>query len=250
MLSFERKNCRTPASGFLIRPTPHPLGGRAGPVDGGLTHKPPRAILSVSGRGSGPTGRGQCPRRALSQGDRVSRATAPAVAFTLSNEDTIMAKAKFATKSHDVDNLTVTFHFSHGPELVCDVTKLPERMLQMLALHGVKQKVGDAYGSSGKVFTAEQAYETAKALWDRLLAGTWREAGGSGLVIPDQFYLEAIATLKGLAADKVQAIWDNLDDEQRKGVKADPEAKAKAMALYAEARAAEAPASDALSIFD
>lgn len=109
--------------------------------------------------------------------------------------------AKIATKS--VVASTVTFTFSDGKVLKCDIEGVPAETFTRLALHGLAQKVGDSYSSCK---TPTEARKEAERAWANLVRGTWTERD-SGVIV------EAIARLKGISVEEAQRAWESADDE-------------------------------------
>lgn len=70
----------------------------------------------------------------------------------------------------------VTFDFDEQHELVTDLANLPQEIVQRLAVHGLSQKVGDAYANNDG---PADAYARAKVVYESLQAGQWN-AGRSG----------------------------------------------------------------------
>lgn len=144
-------------------------------------------------------------------------------------------RAKVATKKVDLESQSLTIDFVDGADaIVVGLSELPQTILPALALHGLSQKMGDSY--SGEQLPSEARAKAADVL-ERLLAGEWsvrreRGPGSTSLTI------EAIAALRSLSTDQVKAVWESLDDDQKKAIRADDTVKAK-MAEIKAARLAE-----------
>ncbi|NIS77768.1 MAG: hypothetical protein GTO00_09180, partial [Deltaproteobacteria bacterium] len=62
------------------------------------------------------------------------------------------------------------FKFTNGHEIRVQPSALPKEILQCAALHGLGQKIGDAYASSKDV---DEAIERAETVVENLTEGTW-----------------------------------------------------------------------------
>lgn len=160
-----------------------------------------------------------------------------------------MAKAKYATKHDNFDTMTVEFRFLHGPVLSCCAKDLPNNILECMAIHGIRQKVGDKYSSGQNIFTSEQAYVAANELWQQLVDGNWKAARGTN-AISDFFYIRAIAQIKQMDVEAVSALWMGMDADQLKGFKADTQTKAVANKLWSESLIDPNAKSNALDAFN
>lgn len=144
-------------------------------------------------------------------------------------------RAKVATKKVDLESQSLTIEFVDGAEeIIVGLRDLPENILPALALHGLSQKMGDSYSGEPE---PREARAKATEVLERLMAGEWsarreRGPGSTSLTI------EAIAALRGLTTDQVKAVWETLDDEQKKGIRANDGVKAE-MARIKAARLAE-----------
>lgn len=147
-----------------------------------------------------------------------------------------------------VDDATgkIRFAFSDGRELVADASAIPEAVSGRLMLHGLSQKVGDSYAGAESV---DEAYESARETIEQLVAGTWttRTAGEPriGLVV------EALARVAGQTVEKAKAVYEKLDDDGKKAIRAHKGVKAAMDAIRAErsAKAAEGEAVDIGNLF-
>jgi hypothetical protein len=102
-----------------------------------------------------------------------------------------------------------------------------------LALHGLSQKLGDAYSSSkGDVDAAEKMFNDALA---QLTAGEWRAARGEGESKPRTTELaEAIARIKGVDVAVVQEGLKTATEEQLKTMRSNERVKATIAIIRAE----------------
>lgn len=141
--------------------------------------------------------------------------------------------AKVASKTVG-DNL-VRFQFANGKTIVCHVGDLGTDIIDRLALHGIAQKVGDAYASATSV---DEAYANAMEVWKNLQNGLWATRATGGKII------EAMSRATGKTMDECLEAYNRLDDEGKKNLKKHPAIK-KAMAeIDAERAAAQAAVTD------
>ena len=99
-----------------------------------------------------------------------------------------MKKQKVAKKI--IAGTVLTVSFSNQKELKIDLLNLTPEMREQLALHGLAQKVGDAYASSEG--NPDHAYAMASAVIENLLAGQWASREKGGMVY------QAIAEITGI----------------------------------------------------
>lgn len=157
---------------------------------------------------------------------------------------TTMARKTIAKKEVDLDARRVNFTFptldpAQYPPLVLELERCRDVLPQM-ALHGGSQKVGDSYaGESDPI----EAYNKAREMVDRLHNNDWaavRAPGQPSTIIT----ILAIARLRNKDPKDIQEIWDKLDDERKKAIRADDNVKAEVLKIKAERaalKAAEAP---------
>jgi len=141
--------------------------------------------------------------------------------------------AKVASKVLDFESKGVEFEFSgKEPQLIKLEDFSPDIQLH-LALHGLSQKLGDAYSSSkGDVDVAQTMFNDALA---QLKAGDWRAARGEGESKPRTTELaEAVARIKGLPVDEVNAALKEASDEQLKTMRSNERVKATIAVIRAE----------------
>jgi hypothetical protein len=102
-----------------------------------------------------------------------------------------------------------------------------------LALHGISQKLGDAYSSSkGVVADAKGMFTEALK---QLVAGDWRAARGEGDSKPRTGELaEAISRIKGIDITDVVKSLESATDEQRKTLRSNERVKATIAVIRAE----------------
>ena len=118
-----------------------------------------------------------------------------------------------------------------------------ERVWDQLALHGLKQKIGDAAAKEAGASTAEKLAAMQQVL-DSLKRGEWnaRGAGAGGLVV------EAIARVKGLSVEEALERWRELGEDDREAVRKHPAIKAAMAEIRAERLASAADAGGELPL--
>ena len=110
---------------------------------------------------------------------------------------------------------TVEFQFvGDAGTLVCDPAQLSEEMKTQLILHGIKQKVGDAY--SGVKGDVEEAVKLAQAAWDNLLAGRFSAARESSGTAGATELAKALAEVTGKDLALVISRLEEMTKEERK----------------------------------
>ena len=95
--------------------------------------------------------------------------------------------ARNSTIEARVNDSTGTLHlsFDNGERIDLSVDELTPAMRTMAMLHGLKQKLVDAAAISrdpetGRSATTADKYRAVKAVYDRLLAGSWNAMRGEG----------------------------------------------------------------------
>jgi hypothetical protein len=132
-----------------------------------------------------------------------------------------------ATKQPDENGIAVglSLAFSHGRMIRLVSSELPEHLQHEALIHGLKQKLVDAAAISrdtktGKSATIEQKYDAVKAVYDRLLNGTWneeREGGGQA-----SYLLQAIMRVKGKDEATVREWLGKKSDAEKKALELNP----------------------------
>lgn len=123
-------------------------------------------------------------------------------------------RAKVADKKV-TENGTVEFSFvGDAGSLICDPSQLSEEMKAQLVLHGIKQKVGDAY--SGVKGDVEEAVKLAQAAWENLLAGRFSAARESSGTAGATELAKALAEVTGKDLAVVIARLEEMSKEERK----------------------------------
>jgi hypothetical protein len=87
--------------------------------------------------------------------------------------DTKEKRASVAKKSYAEDGSAATFTFANGHVLTVALADIPAAIQARLVLHGLGQKVGDAY--AGVKGIVDDAIENAEAIVEMLKNGEWTE---------------------------------------------------------------------------
>ncbi len=118
----------------------------------------------------------------------------------------------------------VVFQYPDGKSISVLLSELSQDMITRLAVHGISQKLGDAYASASKQenplgWAKEQVQEGLKQLKE----GDWRvtTAGGPRATL----LARALARATGNELDAAIEVVDGLDDDQRKALHKDPAIK-------------------------
>lgn len=134
-------------------------------------------------------------------------------------------KAKIAVKKIDTESKSISFHFSDGYKLGIRLEDLSPEIRDMLALHGLSQKIGDSYAGSKEA--VEQGFASSELVFAKseaervvvnLTAGLWavRESGPSRLA---QAIAEALGRDISEIVEKLNE-WKAGGDEGKKNLKA------------------------------
>lgn len=146
-------------------------------------------------------------------------------------------RIKVAEKDYDEETGTFSVVFANGHKSEVELGSLPPNIQNMLALHGLAQKLGDSYASvKGDVAAAVEKYT---AVLNQLMAGEWkkaREAGEGGARTTE--LAAAIARFKNVEVERANAVVAKATPEQIKTWKGN----AKIKAIIAEIRAENAKA--------
>lgn len=154
---------------------------------------------------------------------------------------------KVAEKKVDVEAKTVTWEFSNGETVIITLGEIPADILTRAALHGISQKGGDAYSSEKD---PTEAAAKCREVLERLRTGDWaaqRERGVGSISLT----VQAIADLRGVPVEAIQAKWATLDEETQKALRKDERVQAKMAEIKAArlaAKAERAEESDALGV--
>lgn len=153
------------------------------------------------------------------------------------------------SKNIDLDSGSITISFpSSGTEetITVKLADLPESNQLRLAMHGLSQKLGDATAGAELDECLPRVKAVAEALMDPD-GWTTRVAGAGG---PRTTQLaEALAAVTGKSVEEAAAVVNDLDDEQKKELRANAQIKAKLAEIKAAAaaKAAEKAAAAAAS---
>lgn len=91
----------------------------------------------------------------------------------MSDTNTKEKRASVAKKSYAEDGSAATFTFANGHVLNVKLADIPAAIQARLVLHGLGQKVGDAY--AGVKGIVDDAIENAESIVEMLKAGEWTE---------------------------------------------------------------------------
>lgn len=142
--------------------------------------------------------------------------------------------AKVASKVLDFETQAVEFAFEGDADpIVVKLADFSSDVQLHFALHGISQKLGDAYSSAkGVVADAKGMFENALK---QLTAGDWRAARGEGDAKPRTTELaEAVARIKGQELSVVQTALAAATDEQKKTLRSNERVKATIAVIRAE----------------
>ncbi len=112
----------------------------------------------------------------------------------------------------------VTFNWADETATEIEMESFPETIINRAAIHGVSQKLGDAYSG---LKTVGEAKAALNEVLTALIAGDWNRKGGA----TGGIWLLAIAKATGEELEVVQAKWDEMDEATRKTVQAHPDVK-------------------------
>lgn len=148
-----------------------------------------------------------------------------------------MARARYAKVAPVTqDTEAVRIDWIRGDASEFDPAELSQSIQRMLMLHGLKQKLVDAYNT--KAEDVDDARRIAQEVWDMLRGGAWsaRPEGTGGILV------EALMRVKGVDRATAKAAVDGLSKDDRKRVEANAAVKAAKAAIMAERAAAAADA--------
>jgi uncharacterized sporulation protein YeaH/YhbH (DUF444 family) len=115
---------------------------------------------------------------------------------------------KKARVSVDVENLTLNWKWDDGLIDVVRLHDFPTAIVEHLALHGLKAKLGDTYAG-------EPILSTSKRLWaqcrDQLMGGTWSAGRARTSILA-----RAIARMRGLDVEDAVEVLAALDKDTLK----------------------------------
>ena len=137
-----------------------------------------------------------------------------------------MAKQSKAAVVATADSLT--FSFANGPVLEARLAEIPESLHKRLALHGLEQKLRDAYAG----LDASEAYPAASAVYSALCAGEWgrRQASSGPREEPIDLLVKAVDAVlrkaKKTVPPDLRARIEELDRSARAKLRQAPEVAA------------------------
>lgn len=141
----------------------------------------------------------------------------------------------------EVTETGVDFTFADGSVMSANLSELSEDMVTKLALHGLSQKVGDSYSGED----AANCQTIAEKTFETLQKGEWssRSGGGAGPRISQ--LAEALARVTGKEVQECVAKIAEMDDDQKKDLRAHPQIKATIAEIKLEKAQADAEKSAA-----
>ncbi len=141
-----------------------------------------------------------------------------------------------------ITNDGLTFAWADESTTFVSWSDIPEAMVQRAFQHGISQKLGDAYASSGgNVIDAKAKFQD---VLNGIMEGDWNRKGGT----TGGVWVEAFAHAAGESLEKAMVAWNDMSEDERKEVKKHPDvilAKAK---IDVERAAEKLNASDAPAI--
>lgn len=123
-------------------------------------------------------------------------------------------EVRFLRKPVDLAKKSVAFILGNGQSLTLSLDEIPPATVEQLALHGLSQKAGDAAAGCAKDKAYGHALTCINDVLENLKKGFWgveREPTGN------QDLIAAIAQLKNLPTEAVQAAVVNATPDQLKG---------------------------------
>lgn len=147
-----------------------------------------------------------------------------------------MSREKIATKEVAEDLSGVVIAFVNDKTLTVNLSDLTEEMVVNLALHGLKQKLGDSYSGESNL---EVAFSKAENVAKRLREGNWkavRESGSGGRITD---LAQALSRVTNRSIPESVEVIDGLTKEGKSKLRAHPDIKVAMTEIAAErARAA------------
>lgn len=135
---------------------------------------------------------------------------------------------------------TVRFVLGNKVEVSGCLDDYTPEMVEMLAIHGLSQKVGDSASGFSKSRDFHAAFGAMQAVADNLANGLWASRVGSST----SDLVQALANLQGVELEAAQAAVDAADEEQLATLRKHPAVKkeiAEIVAKRLETAAANAP---------
>jgi hypothetical protein len=138
---------------------------------------------------------------------------------------------------------SVKFDWADESDTSYDLSLYSEEMIRNLALHGLKQKLGDSYSGAEKngwsIAECKTEVDTVSA---SMVAGDWNRKGGG--FASGGIWVEAAAKATGEEFGAVLEKWNAMDDATKASIKKHPDvklAKATIELERAKAKAVDAP---------
>jgi len=130
--------------------------------------------------------------------------------------DEVAAPKKTQFCAVDTDQSGIThFTFGDGQSVSINPNELPEEVQSQLMYHGLVQKVRDSFASAKGDFTV--GLTSASKVVSQLKEGNWTASRAGGESKPKTTELaQALANLKGVPLDIVQAAVEKATDAKRK----------------------------------
>ena len=123
--------------------------------------------------------------------------------------------AKIATKK--TIGKQIEWTWEDGKTSTFSLDELPSELIEQAALHGLTQKLSDAYAGKKTVREARDAWADVAAA---LRSGNWNRKGGvSGI------WIEALARAAGVELAQAQEKWAAMSDEERAAIRKHPGVK-------------------------
>ena len=129
----------------------------------------------------------------------------------------------------------VRFVLGNGVEVQGCLDDYSAEMVEMLAIHGLSQKIGDAASGFSKERDFHSAFSAMQQVEDNLRNGMWAARAGGGT----SDLVAVLAEMQGVELAAAQAVVDKMNEEQLAAVKKHPAIK-EAIAKLVAKRAAEA----------
>lgn len=122
-------------------------------------------------------------------------------------------RAKRASYKTNVENMTLTQTVVGGRTKEFDFKTLPEPMRNLLAMHGLRQKLGDGHSAREK-----DVASATDRIWDSLTSGMWTTRGES--VERTTMFVTAYANVTKTDIDVVRARVNEIEAGDDEGQKA------------------------------
>lgn len=147
-----------------------------------------------------------------------------------------MARERKVSKTVREDKSGVDFEFADGSTLAANVADLPDDIKDHLIIHGLSQKIGDSYSGED----AENCFTIADTVYKALTEGKWStRTGGSGGPRISQL-AEALSRATGQDVADCVALIADMSDEEKAGLRAADQIKAKIAEIKLEKAQADA----------